>query len=147
MPFGARRAVNSVGKEVLKFATGLEAIESVVLAADEGANTSAALASAVVGYEGKLGLRAGTIIAKTTDDKYRRYTNTGGEEIVGVLTDNIYFYSDSEESNEPAAVFTHTAVFNKNKIIDYNAYKTALEAALFTCRFEDHYDSNGELIV
>lgn len=146
MPFGASRAVNSVSKEVLKFASGLEAIESVVLAADEGANTSAALASATVGYEGKLGLRAGTIIAKSADDKYRRYTNSGGEEIVGILTDNVYFYDDTEASNEPASVFTHTAVFNKAKIIDYNAYKTALEAALYTCRFEDHYDSSGRVI-
>lgn len=146
MPFGANRAVKSVSKEVLKFPTGLEAIESIVLDATDGANTSAALASAVVGYAGKLGLRAGTIIAKTTDDTYRRYTNSGGEEIVGVLTDNIYFYDDTEASNEPAAVFFHDAVFNKNKIVDYNAYVTALKAALPTCRFEEHVDSSGRVI-
>jgi hypothetical protein len=146
MAFGASRAVNTVGKEVLKFATGLEAIESVVLAADEGANTSAALASATVGYADKKGLLAGTIIARTTGGKYRRYTNSNSEVIVGVLTDNVYFVDDTTASNEPAAVFTHTAVFNKNKIVDYNAYKTALEAALFTCRFESHYDSNGNVI-
>jgi hypothetical protein len=146
MPFGAKRYAFSVGKEILKFASGLEAIESVVLAADEGANTSAALTSATTGQTGKLGLLAGTIIARTSGGKYRRYTNSGGETIVGVLTDNVYFYDATEASNEPAAIFTHTAVFNKAKIIDYNAYKTALEAALHTCRFESHYDSDGDVV-
>jgi hypothetical protein len=136
MPFGARRYVFSVEKEILKFATGFEAIESVVLAADEGANTSAALPSATVGSATKLGLLAGTIIAKTSGGKYRRYTNSGGETIVGILTDNIYFYDNTDASNEPAALFIHSCVFDKTKIIDYNAYKTAVEAALHTCRFD-----------
>lgn len=145
MPFGASRAVNSVKKEVLKFATGLEAIESVTLAASE-ADT---LTSAVVGYEGKLGLLAGTILTKIPNDdlgRYKKFEDESNEEIAGILGDNIYFYTDGDESDEPADMLFHSCVFNKAKIIGFDDYETELRAALNTCRFEDHYDSNGDVI-
>lgn len=148
MPFGASRAVNSVKKEVLKFATGLEAIESVVLSA-VGSSATSELASAVVGYEGKLGLRAGTILTKIPgddQDRYKEFEDLAGEEITGILGDNIYFYVNSDEGDEPADMLFHSCVFNKAKIVNFDDYESDLRAALNTCRFEDHYDSNGDVI-
>ena len=138
MPFNVGRSVNSVSKEVLKFVSGLEQIESVVLAASE----AEALPSAVTGVEGKLGLRAGTILVEVDGDDQRRATQYEGTgDIIGILTDNIYFYDDSDASDQPAAAFKHTAVFDKAKIIDFDDYETELKDELYTCRFEEKVDN------
>lgn len=135
MPWNVSRGLNSVKKEVLKFATGLEAIESVVLAASEVDE----LSSAVTGVSGKLGLRAGTILTKVPGDdqnRYRRYTAQASEEIEGILGDNIYFYDNTEASDEPADSLFHNCVFDKSKIIDFDTYEAALRDALNTSRFD-----------
>jgi hypothetical protein len=135
MAFGARRGVNSVNKEVLKFVSGLEAIESVVLTP----SGVSALASAVAGFEGRLGLQAGTILTKISGDdqnRYKKFTGTGT--IAGILADNVFFYDDDPTtSSEPAAMFFHGAVFDKAKIIEYEDYDTDLAEDLHTCRFEE----------
>lgn len=138
MSWGVKRRVNSVRKEILKFGTlaGLEAIESVVLRASD----VTALSSAVTGVTGKLGLRAGTILTKIPGDsknRYRRYTDQAGEEIVGVLGDNIFFYDNtSPVSDEGADMLFHACVFDSSKIIDFATYESDLRAALPTCRFD-----------
>lgn len=133
MPFGASRAVNTVRKEILKFPAGLDAIESVVLRASGVAE----LASAVTGIEGKIGLRAGTILTKISGDsqnRYQRYTGTGT--IEGILGDNIFFYDNSADSDEPADMLFHNCVFDSSKIIDFASYESDLATDLPTCRFD-----------
>lgn len=137
MAFGAKRVVKTVEKEVLKFPAGLNAIESVVLQASAANQT---IASATTGYQDQLGLLAGTILTKVPGDpqkRYRKFTGASGEAIEGILGDNIYFYDDTDASDEPADMLKHECVFVKDKIIDYNTHAAALATALFTCRFED----------
>lgn len=129
------RTTKTVEKEILKFPAGLDAIESVVLSA--GASGVSELPSATVGYEGKLGLLAGTILKKITGDGQNRYARYDGSgTIAGVLGDNIYFYDATDASDRGADMLFHGVVFDKEKIIDYNAFAGDLATALFTCRFE-----------
>lgn len=133
MAFGAKRAINTVEKEILKEPAGLDAIESVVLRA----SGVAALASAVTGTSGKIGLRAGTILTKVSGDsqnRYKRYTGSGT--IEGILGDNIYFYDNTAASDEPADMLFHGCVFDSSKIVDFATYESALRTALNTCRFD-----------
>jgi hypothetical protein len=136
MAWNVKRSINTVGKEILKFPAGLDAIESIVLAAGEADE----LSSAVTGVEGKLGLLAGTILTKVPGDsqgRYRQYTGAGGEAVEGILGDNVYFYDDTDASDEPADMLFHGCVFNKDKIIDFDDHDAAVEAALPTCRFDE----------
>lgn len=136
MPWNVSRRVSTVEKEILKFPAGLDAIQSIVLRAS-GVD---ALPSAVTGYEGKLGLRAGTIVTKIPADPQKRYaqfTGGGGEVIEGILGDNIYFYDGTNASDEPADMLFHGCVFNAAKIIDYGTHEAALKAALTTCLFDE----------
>lgn len=137
----ATRVIRSVEKEVLKYPAGLDAIESVVLRSDDAEE----LASAVAGVEGRLALLAGTVLEKVdaAQDYYKPYDGTGT--IAGVLGDNIYFH-DAAGERKAADMLFHGCVFNKNKIIDFATYEADLATDLPTCRFEDHYDSDGELI-
>lgn len=136
MPWNVSRRVSTVEKEILKFPAGLDAIQSVVLRAS-GVDE---LPSAVTGVEGKLGLRAGTILTKVPGSdgaKYQQFTGAGGEAIEGVLGDNIFFYDSSEASDEPADMLFHGCVFDAAKIIDYDTHESALKDALHTCRFDE----------
>jgi hypothetical protein len=139
-PVGSR-VVRTVEKEVLKYPAGLDAIESVVLRAEDAEE----VASAVGGVEGRLAILAGTILERVDADRdyYKPFDGTGDP--AGVLGDNIYFHSAADERHAADMLF-HACVFNKNKIREFDDYETELREALNTCRFEDHYDSNGELI-
>jgi hypothetical protein len=136
MPFNVSRAVNTVEKEILKFPAGLDAIESVVLRAS-GVDE---LPSAVTGIEGKLGLRAGTILTRIpgdTQNRYKQFEGAGGEVIEGILGDNVFFYDESSAADEPADMLFHGCVFRADKIIDYATHETALKAALNTSKFDE----------
>src|SRR5438552_13344575 len=104
MPWNVSRSINDVDKEILKFVSGLEAVESVVLKA----SGVSALASTVTGVVGKLGLRAGTILTKVPSDtknRYKEYTGAGGEAVAGILGDNIFFVDNSLASDEGAPMY------------------------------------------
>lgn len=136
MAFGASRTVKDVRKEILKFPAGLDAIESVVVTA----SGATALPSAVTGFEGQLGLRAGTILQKVSGDsqvRYEKYAGGGAGDIEGILGDNIFFYNDDPEvSDKPADMLFHGCVFDSSKIVDYASYASDLATALPTCRFD-----------
>ncbi len=132
MPYNVNRRASTVAKEILVFPAGLDSIQSIVLSA----SGVSALPSATVGYSGKLGLLAGTILVEVSGDSQRRYKKfTGTGTIAGILTDNVYFYDNTQE--EPAAMFVHGCVFDKAKIIDYDTYSSQLATALPTCRFNE----------
>lgn len=136
MPWNVDRSVGSVKKEVLKFATGLEAIESVVLRASDADTLSSAVTG---GVTGRLGLRAGTILTKIPGDsqnRYKKFEDEANEAIECILGDNIYFYDTSEASDEPADGLFHNCVFDKSKIIDFVTYETELRDSLNTSRFD-----------
>jgi hypothetical protein len=137
MPLGATsRTITTVEKEILVFPAGLDAIQSVVLS---GSGVEE-LPSAVSGGEGRLVLRAGTILQKIDGDPLDRYEQYDGSgDVAGILGDNIFFYST--ETDEPADMLFHNCVFNKDKIVDYDEYGAedgdgSLNDALHTCRFE-----------
>lgn len=134
MPFNVSRRANSVEKEILVFPAGLDAVQSVVISASAAAQE---LPSAVTGRPGVLGLRAGTILQKVSGDSQNRYEpHDGVGDIEGILADNVFFYDASDASDTPVDMLFHGCVFNKDKIIDYETYKSDLEDALHTCRFE-----------
>lgn len=137
MPYNVSRSVNTVKKEVLKFPAGLDAIESVVLAA----SAAPELPSAVTGTTGVRGYRAGTVLKKAAGDSQNRYVAYGGAgTVAGILGDNIYFYDDTDASDEAADMLFHGCVFNVNKLVgddrDYEGNESAVQDALHTCRFE-----------
>lgn len=132
------RTANTVEKEILKFPAGLDAIDSVVLSA--AASGVDELPSATVGYAGKLGLLAGTILKRIDGDdqkRYARYDGTG--EVAGILGDNIYFVDDTDNSDKAADMLNHGCVFNKDKIIDFDAFESDVRDAMPSCRFDEHY--------
>jgi hypothetical protein len=134
MPFGASRSINTVKYEVLKFATGLEAIESVVLSAED-----APVINASVNGVGGNGYRAGTILTKVPGDsqnRYRAYTAQVGEAVEGILGTNVFVYDTTEASDEPADSLFHSCVFDKSKIIGFVTYEDDLREALNTSRFD-----------
>lgn len=139
MAWYVNRRVSTVAKEILVFPAGLDAIQSIVLSA----SGVSALPSATVGYSGKLGLLAGTILKQNSDDEKTYSKFTGSGTIAGILTDNVYFYDATQ--NEPAAMFFHGVVFNKDKIIDYSTHSAALATALPTCRFVEKTTPEEEL--
>lgn len=128
------RTTKTVEKEVLVFPAGLDAIQSVVIAAS-GVD---ALPSATTGYVGKIGLLAGTILKKISgdgQDRYEAYDGTGTPE--GVLGDNIYFFDNTDASDRAADMLFHGCVFDTNKLIGYSGNETAVKNALHTCQFLD----------
>jgi hypothetical protein len=97
-----------------------------------------ALPSATVGYAGKLGLLAGTILTKIPGDsqgRYRKYTGAGGEAVEGILGDNVYFYDGTDKSDQGADMLFHGCVFDATKIVDWASHESAVRTALNTCRF------------
>ncbi len=135
MAFNVSRTAFDAKKEILKFPAGLDAIQSVVVQA----SAATALASAITGKTGQLGLEVGTILTKIPGDskvRYRKYTGAGGEAITGILGNRILFYDASDKSDQPADMLFHGCVFDKAKIVDYNTHAAALATALPTCRFE-----------
>ncbi len=137
-PYGRR--VSTVAKEILVFPCGLDSIQSIVLTAS-GVDE---LPSATVGYEGKLGLLAGTILTEVSGDDQNRYEEfTGTGTVAGILTDNVYFPDASHDV--PAAMFFHNCVFNLNKIKNYDDYESDVVADLKTCLFVDKTTPEEEL--
>jgi hypothetical protein len=134
------RSVNTVEKEILKFPCGLDAIKSVVLRAS-GVDQ---LASAVTGLEGKIGLRAGTVLQKVSGDSQNRYEPWDGgaaSAVEGILGDNIFFHAnDTDNADKAADVLFHNCVFDVDKLTEFGSNyvgnETDVEDALYTCRFE-----------
>lgn len=136
------RSVNTVEKEILKFPAGLDAIKSVVLQASSSGVES--FASAVTGVEGKLGLRAGTVLRKVQGDAQERYEKWDGVNpaaIEGILGDNIWFHDDTDASDRAADMLFHGVVFDVTKLTEFDSNyvtnETDVENALYTCRFEE----------
>lgn len=134
MAFNVSRTVKTVEKEVLKFPAGLDAIESVVI---KGSGVPE-LPSATTGRRGVYGYVAGTILRKVSGDSQNRYEKyTGSGTIEGILGDTVIVYDNSTAASDtPVDMLKHGCVFDKDKIVDYASYASALATALFTCRFE-----------
>lgn len=137
MPWNVKRTAGTLKKEILKFPAGLDAIESVVLAASQAPTLSSGLTN---GVSGVLGYRAGTVLKKISadgQDRYEAYDGSGTVE--GILGDNIYFYDDTDASDEPADMLFHGCVFNVDKLTGadrgYVGNETAVKNALKTCSF------------
>lgn len=119
-------------QEILKVPTGFEWIRSVVVDA----------ASIPADSDGNRILLAGTILAKDTavasGAKLVPFTDAGTQTIQGILAYDIAAVDGTNKSDVPAAVFLHTAVFRKDRIINYatSGYAAKLATALPTCRFE-----------
>src|SRR5688572_28930690 len=134
------RAVNTVEKEILKFPAGLDAIKSVEVSAS-GVDV---LASAVAGYEGRIALRAGTVLQKISGDSQERYEPSDGgsaDDVEGILGDNIIFHDNTDASDRAADLLFHGVVFDVAKLTEFGSNYVGNEAdveeALYTCRFEE----------
>lgn len=126
MAFNLRRTAQWYDKEVLKYASGTDVIESVVLDATTFSVTTTG---------DRYVVPAGTIlkISATNSARYTKYNGTGA--IEGILARPVDLLAQSTAGNEPAPMFFHECVFATNKIVDFTTYASALVTTLTTCKF------------
>jgi len=127
MPFNYSRSASWVDKEVLKFATGLDAIKSVVLDATNVVVSDPSVRTVVP---------AGTILkfSVTNTTQYVEYDGTGRVE--GILRKPIDIVAQVTEGDSPAAMYYHQSVFVTTAIVGFTQYASALVNDLPTCKFE-----------
>lgn len=116
-------------QEILKAPAGFDWIRSVVVDS----------ASITADSDGNRILKAGTILASDTAGPANQLVPFAAEatqKIQGILAYDIAAVDGTTKSDVPAAIFQHTAVFRKDRIIGYATHATALKAALPTCKFE-----------
>ena len=132
MGFNIQRSSTQRGfQEILKVPTGLDWIRSVVVSA----------AAIPADSDGNRILKAGTILASDTAgpaNKLVPFTDAGTQSIEGILAYDVVALDNTVASDAQAAIFSHTAVFRKDRIIGYatSGYAAKLATALPTCRFE-----------
>lgn len=131
MAWRKRRTATFRDKEILKYPTGLEATKNIVI------DSTTVTASADSRYI----LEAGTVICKIAASTKVRAAAASGElqaDIVGILTHTVEFFYPTEANvtDEPAAVFFHSAIFDTTKLVNYSSNAAAVKGALPTCLFE-----------
>jgi len=127
MPYNISQSAQYTEKEILKYPVGLGAKKSVVLDATVFTITDPSTRYIVP---------AGTILRQVVD-KHVPYTGTGL--IDGILGRNVDILAAVTAGSEPAPMFFHGCVFNKQSIVAYTTYAAALAAAtsgLVACKFE-----------
>lgn len=114
--------------EVMKYPTGLSAIKSVVL----DANNFPVPTYGFPRYQ----VAAGTILVKsaTSTDKYVEYAGSG--KIEGILRYPIDMLVNATAGSEPAAMLFHEVVFATGAIHNFTLYASALVNDMKTCKFE-----------
>lgn len=112
--------------EILKFPAGIETAASIVLDAS----------TVVADGDGRLVLKAGTLLSKNASNQYERFTAAVGQVIVGVLAHTVEFADNTSKSDQPAAMWFHTVVFRADRIVDFVTHGAAARTALPTCRFD-----------
>ena len=111
--------------EILKFPVGDQAMASIVLDA-----------STVSEVSGVRKLVAGTLLAKNANSQYQQYSGPSSVPVAGVLAYDVEFFDSTGNSDTPAAMFFHEAVFRADRIVQYNTYGAEAKHWLFTCRFD-----------
>jgi len=131
MPWNVTRSTTFVEKEVLKFATGLDAIKSVVLDASSFPMPTDRNARNVV--------QAGTILGKsvTAPTKYTAYASGAvSGPIQGILAHSVEILASATAGDEAVPMFYHQCVFATPAIIGFTNHAANLVASLPTCKFE-----------
>lgn len=127
----AKRTGAFYRKEILKFATGYEAVDNGVI----DATTVSANA------DSRLVLEAGTVLCQVSASataKLRPAANSGevSGDIRGILVHNIEFFGNADSSyDEPCALFFWNAIFDTTQLVKYSGNAAAVKAALPSCSF------------
>lgn len=121
MPFNYQKSSVWTDREVLKFATGLEAIKSVVIDA-----TNVVVSDPSV----RTVMPAGTILkfSSTNTKQYVEYNGSGT--IKGILRRPVDIVARVTEGDAPAAMYYFNCVFATTAIVGFTLYASALVADL-----------------
>lgn len=133
MPWNKTISSTWQDKEVLKYATGLHAVKSVVLDATDAASWTV---NTVDGA--RFVVPAGTILklSSTNTTQYVKYAGGGAGTIKGILARPVDMLANATNSSEPAPMFFHGCVFATSALVGFTQYASALIADLNTCKFE-----------
>lgn len=128
MPFNVTRSASWTDKEILKFATGLHQIKSVVL---DGSDFPVSTPNG-----DRYVVPAGTIlkVSATNADKHVEYKGTGT--ISGILGRPVDMLAQTTSNSEPAPMFFNGAIFATTAIVGFTTYASALVHDLPHCDFQ-----------
>lgn len=129
MPWNLTRSGQFIDKEVLKYATGRELKDSVVIDANAFPMPSDRNARNIV--------PAGTILKLSATDpsKMVEYGGGGAGVIKGILAHSVELMAQASTGSEPAPMYFHSAVFATSSIVGFTAYASALRADMPTCQW------------
>jgi hypothetical protein len=144
MPFNVKRTAVILQKEILRSASGLDDIKSVVVDSTKVAENPAS--------SGRFILEAGTVMIKIPASSKVQPINAAGAagsggagaivaaDIVGIAAVSKEFFlgtgiTAGAASDEPFALLHHGCDFNVSKLVGYTGNETITKAALPTCVF------------
>lgn len=132
MAFNKSRVGTFYDKEILKYVTGLEATQNIVI---DGTTVP------VDSTSGRYVMQAGTVVAKisaSTKVQPAAASGVSASDIVGILTHTVEFFYPVETNvtDEPAAVYFHECIFDITKLVNYSGNASAVQTALKTCLFQ-----------
>lgn len=136
MPANYKRTASFNQVEILRFPSGLEAIASVVL----DANDSTAFPAPTDGS--RFVVPAGTILALATSPApasrklYTKYSAGTPGTIKGILGHNVDMVANVTEGMEAAPMFFHNCVFATEAIVGFTQFASALINDLKYCQFQ-----------
>ncbi len=125
MPWNLTRSGQFIEKEVLKYATGRELADSVVVDANAFAMPSS--------RESRNIIPAGTILKLSATDPTKVVEYNGSGTIKGILAHSVEIMASSSAGVEPAPMYFHSAVFATSSIVGFTAYASAVASSLPTC--------------
>ncbi len=125
MPWNITRSGQFIDKEVLKYATGRELVDSVVLDANAFPMPASRDARNIV--------PAGTILKLSATDASKVVEYNGSGTVKGILAHSVEIMASSSAGVEPAPMYFFSAVFATSSIVGFTAYASAVQSSLPTC--------------
>lgn len=130
MAWYAQREAAFYEKEILKYATGMEAVKNLVIDAT----------TVVANGDGRYVLEAGTVISKIVASSKVKPAPSSGlatADVVGILSRTIEFFGNADDSyDEPGSAFFHGCIFDTAQLVNYASNAANVKAALTTCLFQ-----------
>ncbi len=121
------RSAQFVEKEVLKYATGRELKDSIVLDADAFPMPADRNARNIV--------PAGTILRLSATDGTKCAPYDGSGTLKGILVQSREILANSTAGDEAAAAYFFGAVFATSEIVNFTTYASALVSSMPTCKW------------
>lgn len=131
MPWNTTRTASFYDKEVLKYASGLEVIKSVVIDANDISTTGASFSTG-----NRNVVVAGTLLKVSATNTKQVVTYNGVGPVLGVLARPVDILAQATSGVEAAPLLYHGAVFATSALVGFTQYASAVISSLSTCKFE-----------